>query len=71
MFEWDAEEGEQNLKALPYVVDWFERAESAFQYDWSNYDKKEERFIVEKRKLDAINQFARAMPLLFEGVSAM
>ena len=86
IFEWDAEEGERNLKALPYVVDWFQRAESAFKYDWNNYDKKlynepaqetiaedveEERFIVEKRKLDAINQFARAMPLLFEGVSAM
>ena len=24
MFEWDAEEGERNLKALPYVNDWFE-----------------------------------------------
>ena len=86
IFEWDAEEGERNLKALPYVVDWFQRAESAFKYDWNNYDKKlynepaqetiaedveEERFIVEKRKLDAINQFARAMPLLFEGVSTM
>jgi hypothetical protein len=86
LFEWDAEEEERNLKALPYVVDWFERAESAFRYDWNNYDKKlynepaqetiaedveEERFIVEKRKLDAINQFARAMPLLFEGVSTM
>ena len=34
-------------------------------------DVEEEQFIVEKRKLDAINQFARAMPLLFEGVSTM
>ena len=86
MFEWDAEEGERNLKALPYVVDWFERAESVVKYDWSAYNKElynepaqetvpedveEEQFIVEKRKLDAINQFARAMPLLFEGVSTM
>ena len=61
-------------------------AESVVKYDWNNYDKKlynepaqetiagdveEEQFIVEKRKLDAINQFARAMPLLFEGVSTM
>jgi hypothetical protein len=30
-FEWDAEEGEQNLKALPrpYLISWFERAEEA------------------------------------------
>ena len=26
LFKWGAEEGEQNLKALPYVINWFERA---------------------------------------------
>ena len=25
LFEWDAEEGGRNLKALPHVMDWFER----------------------------------------------
>ena len=63
MFEWDAEEGESNLKALPHVISWFERANAAVA--------GEEGYNIEERKLDAIFQFARAMPLLFEGISAM
>jgi hypothetical protein len=29
MLEWDAEEGERNLKALPYFIDWFEGGEGS------------------------------------------
>ena len=58
MFEWDAE-GEQTLKALPYVIRWFDRAGVAVA------DFRGERYNVEERKLAAIFQFALAMPLLF------
>ena len=46
-------EGEQNLKGLPYVLAWFDRAKETVGYN------------VERRKLRAIYQFAQAMPLLF------
>jgi len=46
-------EGEQNLKVLPYVLAWFDRAKETVGYN------------VERRKLRAIYQFAQAMPLLF------
>ena len=57
LFQWDAE-GEQTLNALPYVIDWFERAREAIADD-------DEQHGIEERKLSAIFQFARAMPLLF------
>ena len=58
LFEWDAD-GEQTLKALPYVFDWFRRAEEAVSGDdGGDYN-------IEERKLSAIFQFAKAMPLFF------
>ena len=59
LFEWDAE-GEQTLKALPYVIDWFERAEEAIA---GAFDRED--YHVEEKKLSAIFLFAKAMPLLF------
>ena len=59
LFEWDAE-GEQTLKALPFVIDWFERAEEAVADEDHN-----STYHVEEKKLSAIFQFAKAMPLLF------
>ena len=59
LFEWDAE-GEQTLKALPHVVAWFERAEEAVADEDDN-----STYHVEKKKLSAIFQFAKAMPLFF------
>ena len=65
MFDWDAEEGERNLKALPYVIGWFGRANTAVagEGDTSSCD-------IEKRKLDAIYQFAKSMPTLFVPTSS-
>ena len=56
LFEWDVE-GEQTLKALPYVIDWSERTKVAVADDGKEYG-------IEERKLSAIFQFAKAMPLL-------
>ena len=59
LFEWNMEgDGERDLKALPYVVAWFERAGEAVAGDRNSYKMGE-------RKLSAIYQFAKAMPLLF------
>ena len=60
-FEWNMEgEGERNLKALPYVLAWFDRAREAIagEDDGGSYN-------IDERKLSAMYQFAKAMPLLF------
>ena len=61
LFEWDAE-GEQTLKALPHIINWLERTKVAVADDGKEYG-------IEKRKLSVIFQFAKAMPLLLEGIS--
>ena len=62
-FEWDTEEGERNLKALPYVIAWFDRAKDA--------GKDDVNCNIQERKLSAMFQFAKAMPLLFGGVATI
>ena len=63
LFEWGMEEeGERNLKALPYVVDWFEKAKIAVA-------EEDETHHIAEKKLSAIFQFAKAMPLLLEGIA--
>ena len=61
-FEWNMEgEGERDLKALPYIMAWFERAKEAVADDkggGASYD-------IDGRKLSVMYQFAQAMPLLF------
>ena len=82
LFEWDAE-GEQTLKALPFVIYWFERAGLAVadgcgsdnDEDSSNSDnddddddedeEEEDDYQIEQKKLSAIFQFAKAMPVWF------
>ena len=59
LFEWDAE-GEQSIKALPYAIDWFGRAGEAIG---GAFDRED--YHVEEKKLSAIFQFAKTMPLLF------
>ena len=58
-FEWDME-GERNLKALPYIISWFERAHKAVAGDEGG-----ESYNIDERKLTAIYQFAKAMPVMF------
>ena len=60
LFQWDSE-GEQTLKALPHVINWFGRAKVVAAADDEDYN-------IERRKLSAIFQFTKAMPLLREGV---
>ena len=57
LFQWDAE-GEQTLKALPYVINWFERAIEAIPHHQLEFN-------IEERTLSAIFQFANVMPWLF------
>ena len=64
LFGWNMEgEGERDLKALPHVIDWFDRATKAVVGDDMQRD------YLDKEKLYTIYQFARAMPLLFEGIA--
>jgi len=60
----ELEEGEQNLKSLPYVVALFEKimeARVSIYHDTLSLENRN----FEERKLSAIYQFAQAMPLLF------
>ena len=65
-------EAEQSLKALPFVIDWFNNKASAVVADdedssLSSVSDEEESYDyrIEEKKLSAIFQFARAMPLHF------
>ena len=58
LFKLDGGE-EDNLKALPYVIGWFERSKEAAP------NSETWRHTIEQRKLSAIFDFALAMPLLF------
>ena len=58
LFDWNKEgEGERDLKALPYVIAWFERAQVVEEYGDNDG--------IATKKLSAMYQFAKAMPLLF------
>ena len=71
-FEWGMEEeGEHTLKALPYVMGWFERAEEAVADDDESSNSEGGGYNVTEQKLSAIYDFSRAMPLLLEGISSM
>ena len=62
LFAWGVgKEDEGTLKALPYVVDWFEKARVAVV--------DEDDYHIEEKTLSAIFQFAKAMPLLLEGIA--
>ena len=53
-------EGERDLKALPYVIAWFERAGEAVADD-----EEGGSYNIDEIKLSTIYQFAKAMPLMF------
>ena len=59
-FEWNMEgEGERDLKALPYIIAWFNKAGEMVASEGLQC------YHVERRKLSAIYQFAKVMPMLF------
>ena len=60
LFELDSKDDERKPNALPSVIDWFDRRDRE-----SNEDGKVDTINVRTRKLSAIFQFARAMPLKF------
>ena len=62
-YQWDSE-GERSLKALPHLIDWFGRAKEAVLADDEARGGAVNMNQVENRKLTALYQFARDMPLL-------
>ena len=59
LFELDTEDDERKPKALPHIIDWFGRRAR---------ETTRNRLVpkcIRTRKLSAIFQFARAMPLSF------
>ena len=69
LFGWDKDD-EWTLKALPYVVAWFEKA---WVVKASDFDERHSAFVRElerdrffsRRTLSSIYKFAKAMPLRF------
>ena len=61
LFKLVIEEGEQNLKALPYVITLFENAMSMTVLPREIFNVHQ----IKRIKLSTIFQFARAMPILF------
>ena len=66
LFGWDSED-EESLKALPYVISWFSRAKVAVSEVQNDIKAPVDSFEynIDQRKLSAIYQFARYMPLQF------
>jgi len=77
LFDMASEDEEWNLKALPYVVAWFERADEIFPkvknkrelanlgISQTETESERESYDIDPKKLSAIFQFTRAMPLSF------
>ena len=77
LFDMASEDGEWSLKGLPYIAAWFERANEIFpkvnnkrelaNLGISQKDTESEResYDIDRKKLSAIFQFTRAMPLSF------
>ena len=66
----EEDDSERDLKALPYMISWFETAAVAIES--GEYEDEEFQTFMMKvtnnldgRKLSAIYQFATAMPMLF------
>ena len=60
LYGWDKED-EKSLKSLPYVIDWFGRVKEAIGGEKGSGTVED----TSQRKLSAIFQFARDMPLMF------
>jgi len=78
LFDWD-ESGEWSLKSLPHLIDWFQKARLLILYYEDSEraispssderlaatNQAEDRYEIDRRKLSAIYDFAKTMPLLF------
>ena len=65
LFEFvSSEDDERNLKALPYVIAWFGKAKVAIAEEVEEYH-------IDNRKISAVFEFVRTMPLLFEGIKSL
>ena len=67
LFAWDMD-GEWTLKGLPYIIDWFNRAAVAVNDRGTRRvarAKDRVNYNVDQKKLSAIYEFAKAMPLRF------
>jgi hypothetical protein len=73
LFGWGSGEGEWSLKALPYVITWFDRAREVIASD-DGFGRARVSEIgvieVDRRQLSAIYDFAKAMPVLFGGIAS-
>jgi len=77
LFDMASEDEEWSLKGLPYVVAWFERANEIFPkvknkrelanlgISQTETESERESYDIDPKKLSAIFQFTRAMPLSF------
>lgn len=65
--------GEQTLKGLPHLVDWFERAETVIDYDDNDgttwHHLGETWHNIKAKRLSTVFQFAQLMPFMFVPVS--
>lgn len=69
-------EDEENLKALPFVISWFDKAkevtvEDSYMWPFLVDEDWEGDEILDTRKLSSIYQFAVVMPLLFVPISSI
>lgn len=62
-YEWELE-GERNLKALPHLISWYDRAKEAVLADDEERGGAVNMNQIENRKLSTVYQFARDMPVL-------
>jgi len=64
LYDWDID-GERTLKSLPYVIAWFDKAREAVDERLEDENEDEYDYQVDEKKLSAVYQFTRAMPLQF------
>ena len=70
LFTFGLKDDDKNTKALPYVINWFDKASAAIDYVGSDSDEEERYdYQVGENRLSAIFQFVLAMPLLFVPVA--
>lgn len=62
LFEWNVEDDQQSLKSLPFIISWFRKVDRVM---FTEEYISNSHYRLKARKLDAIFQYARAVPYLF------